>query len=47
VIEEIRHHVTGAHMVLVTAGMGGGTGTGSSPVGARAAPAIMTIQSGP
>ena len=27
VIDEIRDHLTGAHMVFVTAGMGGGTGT--------------------
>ena len=37
VIEEIRDHLTGAHMVFVTAGMGGGTGTGASPVVARVA----------
>src|SRR6202140_5548737 len=32
VIDEIRDHLTGDHMVFVTAGMGGGTGTGASPV---------------
>jgi cell division protein FtsZ len=37
VIDEIRDHLTGVHMVFVTAGMGGGTGTGASPVVARAA----------
>ena len=37
VIDEIRDRLTGAHMVFVTAGMGGGTGTGGSPVVARAA----------
>jgi cell division protein FtsZ len=37
VIDEIRQHLTGAHMVFVTAGMGGGTGTGASPVVARVA----------
>jgi cell division protein FtsZ len=36
-IDEIRDHLTGAHMVFVTAGMGGGTGTGASPVVARVA----------
>ena len=36
-IEEIRDHLTGAHMVFVTAGMGGGTGTGAAPVIARTA----------
>ncbi len=30
--EEIREHLTGAHMCFVTAGMGGGTGTGAAPV---------------
>ncbi|MDR0718837.1 MAG: cell division protein FtsZ [Treponema sp.] len=30
--EEIKKILTGAHMVFVTAGMGGGTGTGSAPV---------------
>jgi cell division protein FtsZ len=37
VIDEIRQRLTGAHMVFVTAGMGGGTGTGASPVVARVA----------
>mgnify|MGYP002713206967 CR=1 FL=1 len=31
-IDEIRDQLTGAHMVFVTAGMGGGTGTGAAPV---------------
>jgi cell division protein FtsZ len=34
---EIRDHLAGAHMVFVTAGMGGGTGTGAAPVIARMA----------
>ena len=37
VIDEIRDHLSGAHMVFITAGMGGGTGTGAAPVIARAA----------
>ena len=37
VMDEIRDHLSGAHMVFVTAGMGGGTGTGASPVIARVA----------
>jgi cell division protein FtsZ len=37
VIDEIRDHLTGAHMVFVTAGMGGGTGTGAAPVIAKTA----------
>jgi cell division protein FtsZ len=36
-IEEIREHLAGAHMVFITAGMGGGTGTGAAPVVARTA----------
>jgi cell division protein FtsZ len=36
-LEEIHDHLAGAHMVFVTAGMGGGTGTGAAPVIARAA----------
>ncbi len=37
VLEEIRDHLSGAHMVFVTAGMGGGTGTGAAPIVARIA----------
>jgi cell division protein FtsZ len=37
VLDEIRDHLSGSHMVFVTAGMGGGTGTGASSVIARAA----------
>ncbi len=36
-IEEIGQHIKGADMVFVTAGMGGGTGTGSAPVVAKLA----------
>ncbi|MBR0826656.1 cell division protein FtsZ [Bradyrhizobium manausense] len=44
-IDTIRNHLNGAHMVFVTAGMGGGTGTGAAPVVARAARelGILTI----
>ena len=44
-IDAIREHLTGAHMVFVTAGMGGGTGTGAAPVIAKAAHelGILTI----
>jgi cell division protein FtsZ len=35
--EEIREHLVGADMVFITAGMGGGTGTGGAPVVARVA----------
>ncbi len=34
---EISAHLDGAHMVFITAGMGGGTGTGAAPAIARAA----------
>jgi cell division protein FtsZ len=45
VIEEIRDHLGGAHLVFVTAGMGGGTGTGAATVIAKAAQelGILTI----
>jgi cell division protein FtsZ len=36
-LEELRDHLAGVHMVFVTAGMGGGTGTGAAPVIARMA----------
>ena len=44
-IDTIRDHLTGAHMAFVTAGMGGGTGTGAAPVIARTARelGILTI----
>ena len=37
VLDEIRDHLSGAHMCFVTAGMGGGTGTGAAPVIAKTA----------
>jgi cell division protein FtsZ len=36
-LDLIREHVKGADMVFITAGMGGGTGTGAAPVIAKAA----------
>ena len=44
-IDVIRGHLTGAHMVFVTAGMGGGTGTGAAPIIAKTARelGILTI----
>ncbi len=36
-IEEIVDHLAGAHMCFITAGMGGGTGTGAAPIIAQAA----------
>lgn len=35
-LDEILDHLSGSHMVFITAGMGGGTGTGAAPVIARA-----------
>jgi len=35
--EELARHLEGCHMVFVTAGLGGGTGTGAAPVIARMA----------
>ena len=35
--EELARHLEGTHMVFITAGMGGGTGTGAAPVIARMA----------
>jgi len=45
VIDEIRDHLSGANMVFVTAGMGGGTGTGAAPVIAKTAreAGILTV----
>ncbi|MDO9076959.1 MAG: cell division protein FtsZ, partial [Brevundimonas sp.] len=37
VIDEINDHLAGSHMVFITAGMGGGTGTGAAPVIAKCA----------
>jgi len=44
-IEDILGHIGGANMVFITAGMGGGTGTGAAPVIARAAreQGILTV----
>jgi len=36
-LEEILDHLNGCHMTFITAGMGGGTGTGAGPVIAQAA----------
>ncbi|MCF3945532.1 cell division protein FtsZ [Acidiphilium sp. AL] len=35
--DDLARHLDGAHMVFITAGMGGGTGTGAAPVIARMA----------
>ncbi len=43
--ERIKEAITGAHMLFITAGMGGGTGTGAAPVIARLAKdmGILTV----
>jgi len=35
--DEIHQHLEGAHMIFITAGMGGGTGTGAAPIIAKCA----------
>jgi cell division protein FtsZ len=44
-VEKIKEAIAGAHMLFITAGMGGGTGTGAAPVIARAAKelGILTV----
>lgn len=44
-IEELKKFITGADMVFITAGMGGGTGTGAAPIVAKAAKdmGILTV----
>ncbi len=44
-LAEIIDHLAGSHMAFITAGMGGGTGTGAAPVIARAAKeqGILTV----
>ena len=44
-VEDIRQAIEGAHMLFITAGMGGGTGTGAAPVIARVAKemGILTV----
>ncbi len=45
-MERIREHLTGADMVFITAGMGGGTGTGGAPVIARLAKELGALTVG-
>ncbi|NBQ86619.1 MAG: cell division protein FtsZ [Betaproteobacteria bacterium] len=44
-VSQIREAIEGAHMLFITAGMGGGTGTGAAPVIARVAKemGILTV----
>ena len=43
--QRVRDSLEGAHMVFITAGMGGGTGTGAAPIVARVAKemGILTV----
>ena len=45
VIDEINDYLNGSHMAFITAGMGGGTGTGAAPIVARTAreKGILTV----
>jgi|GEM_PF-2393541 len=44
-LQDVMHHIKDSHMVFITAGMGGGTGTGAAPVIAKAArdSGILTV----
>ena len=44
-VERIKESIAGAHMLFITAGMGGGTGTGAAPIIARIAKemGILTV----
>jgi cell division protein FtsZ len=45
-VEDIREAISGAHMLFITAGMGGGTGTGAAPVIARIAKEMGILTEG-
>ncbi|MEI8295871.1 MAG: cell division protein FtsZ [Alphaproteobacteria bacterium] len=45
-LEELIHHLQGSNMVFITAGMGGGTGTGAAPTIAKAAREIGILTVG-
>ena len=45
-IKEIERYIEGSHMVFITAGMGGGTGTGAAAIVARAAKEKGTLTIG-
>ena len=45
-IEQIVDHLAGAHMCFITAGMGGGTGTGAAPIIAQAARELGVVTVG-
>lgn len=43
-LEQIIDQLSGAHMCFITAGMGGGTGTGAAPIIAQAGDTIVLTQ---
>ena len=45
-LEKIKEALSGSHMVFITAGMGGGTGTGAAPIVAQAAKEIGALTVG-
>lgn len=45
-IEEIVDHLAGSHLCFITAGMGGGTGTGAAPIIAQAARELRILTVG-
>src|SRR6187397_61859 len=45
-VDRIRQAIEGAHMLFITAGMGGGTGTGAAPVIARVAKEMGILKVG-
>src|SRR6202012_6159472 len=45
-LDEILEQLAGSHMVFITAGMGGGTGTGAAPVIARAVRELGILTAG-
>ena len=45
-VERLREHLGGADMIFITAGMGGGTGTGAAPVIARVAKELGSLTVG-
>jgi cell division protein FtsZ len=45
-VERLREYLTGADMIFVTAGMGGGTGTGAAPIIAKVAKELGSLTVG-
>src|SRR5499426_2543448 len=45
-VERLREHLTGADMIFITAGMGGGTGTGAAPIIAKVSKELGSLTVG-